>query len=278
MEEEKYQMKFQYYGDKAGSLVVYFHGTPGAITECSLFDDYGKQHKLNIICFERFAIDPAIRGRDYYQLISNAIRDKANGMQLDIIDFSIGCHVAIEVSNLLGKQVNNLHLVSAAAPLESGDYLADMAGGAVFKLAMHYPFIFRALSYWQSLLARISPKLLFAMLFASARSEDKKLSLRQDFKDYINPMLEKTYTCQLNGYLRDVSQYVNPWAESLTLCSANTHLWHGTDDNWSPLFMAEYLAANISNCSKVNTLDGASHYSCLFNSAEKICSQLAEQA
>ncbi|KGJ91737.1 alpha/beta fold hydrolase [Colwellia psychrerythraea] len=270
-------MKFQQYGDNSGSLVVYFHGTPGAITECSLFDDYAKQHKLNIICFDRFAIDSAIRGRDYYQAIANTIKDKAKDKQFDFIGFSIGCHVAIEVSNLLGEQIDNLHLVSAAAPLDSGDYLPDMAGGAVFKLAMNYPFIFRALSYWQSLLAQISPKLLFAMLFASARGEDKKLSQQQDFKDYINPVLASVYTCQLNGYLRDVSQYVSPWTESLKLCPAKTHLWHGSDDNWSPLPMAEYLAENISSCSKVNTLGGASHYSCLFNAAEKISTQLGNK-
>lgn len=271
-------MKFQQYGDKSGRLVVYFHGAPGAITESSLFNDYGKKNQLSIICFDRFAIDPAIRDKDYFQLIANAIRDKANNEQLEIIGFSIGCHVAIEVSILLGNQVNSLHLVSAAAPLESGDYLPDMAGSTVFKLAMHYPTIFWALSYWQSILARVSPKLLFSMLFSSARSEDKKLSLRQDFLEYICPVLAKTYTCHLKGYLRDVSQYVNPWAERLMLCSVNTHLWHGTDDNWSPLSMAEYLAENMSNCSKVNTLVGASHYSCLFSSVETISAQLANKA
>lgn len=268
-------MNFQQYGDKSGSLVVYFHGAPGAITECCLFEDYAKQHKLNVICFERFAIDPTIRRGDYYQLLATAVRDTADGEKIDFVGFSIGCHVAIEVSNLLGNQVNNLHLVSAAAPLESGHYLPEMAGGAVFKLAMNYPGIFRALSYWQSLLARVSPKILFAMLFSSARGEDKKLSQQQDFKDYINPMLATSYTYQLNGYLRDVSQYVNPWTESLKLCSPNTHLWHGTDDNWSPASMAEYLAAHITNSSKVNTVENASHYSCLFNAVDKICQQLA---
>ncbi len=271
-------MKSQQYGNKQGNLVVYFHGAPGSITECSLFDEYAKQHKLNIVCFDRFSIHSKVQDQAYYQLIATAIRDMANGQNLDIIGFSIGCHVALEVSNLLGAQVQNLHLVSAAAPLESGDYLQDMAGGAVFKLAMHYPHLFSALSYWQLLLAKISPKLLFTMLFSSAQAEDKLLSQRQDFKDYIMPVLTSTYSSKLKGYLRDVNHYVTPWQESLSICSTKTNLWHGSEDNWSPIAMAEYLANTLSCSKKVNIVEGASHYSCLFTVAEKICLQLGDNS
>jgi len=259
-------------------LVVYFHGTPGAITECALFDEHAKKHNLNIICFDRFSIAPEIHGRDYYQLIATIIKDTAKGKKLDIIGFSIGCHVAIEICNLLGEQVQNLHLVSAAAPLESGDYLQDMAGGAVFKLAMHYPHLFSALSYWQLLLAKISPKLLFTLLFSSAQAEDKLLSQRQGFKDYLMPVLTSTYSSKLKGYLRDVNHYVTPWKKSLSICSTKTNLWHGSEDNWSPIAMAEYLANTLSCSKKVNIVEGASHYSCLFTVAEKICLQLGDNS
>jgi len=269
-------MKFKQYGNKQGSLVVYFHGTPGAITECALFDEHAKKHNLNIICFDRFSIAPEIQGRDYYQLIATTIKDMSKGKKLNIIGFSIGCHVAIETSNLIGEQVENMHLVSAAAPLESGNYLPDMAGGAVFKLAMHYPRLFSALSYWQLLLTKVSPTLLFAMLFSSAQAQDKLLSQSQDFKDYLMPILTNTYSSKINGYLRDVSQYVNPWQDTLLTCSVNTHLWHGTEDNWSPIAMAEYLAKAIK--SNVNSVKGASHYSCLFTVAEKISIQLGKNS
>jgi len=269
-------MKFKEYGHEDGSLVIYFHGTPGAITECSLFEKHAKRHKLNIVCFDRFAIDAAIQGKAYYQELCTAIKDIAKGKSLAIIGFSIGCHVAIEVSNLLGAQVKALHLVSAAAPLESGDYLPEMAGGTVFKLAMNYPRLFCALSYWQLLLAKLSPKLLFSMLFSSAQAQDKLLSQQQDFKDYLIPILMSSYATHIHGYLRDVAHYVSPWQDALSTNTSNTYLWHGTEDNWSPIAMATYLASAMNSC--MNDIEGASHYSCLFNAAEKICLQLGESS
>jgi len=61
---------------------------------------------------------------------------------------------------------------SAAAPLESGDYLEAMAGKQVFKLAKAAPALFVLLSYWQGLLAWLAPNALFRLLFASAAGAD----------------------------------------------------------------------------------------------------------
>jgi pimeloyl-ACP methyl ester carboxylesterase len=267
-------VKFIEYGSKQERLVVYFHGAPGALEECSVFDEYANKHNLHIVCFDRFSIDSTINGREYYLFIANAIKDKASGEKLDIIGFSIGCHVAIETGILLGDQVKNLHLVSSAAPLESGRYLDEMAGAIVFKLAMKFPMAFRLLSYWQSLIFRVSPKLLYSMIFSSARGKDKALSESPEFTEYITPILANAYCSNINGYLRDVTQYVNPWVDTLSLCSIETHLWHGTEDNWSPASMATFLAEAISTCSGSTLVNGASHYSCLFESAPEICRQL----
>jgi hypothetical protein len=48
------------YGNKGGQLVVYFHGVPGAVEECAVFDSYVENHNLKIICFDRFAIDHSL--------------------------------------------------------------------------------------------------------------------------------------------------------------------------------------------------------------------------
>ena len=269
-----YILKFTEYGPSDGNLVIYFHGSPGSIEECSVFETHAEKNKLRIVCYDRFSIDASLKEKDYYQTIANAIKTEANGHTFDIIGFSIGCHVAIKISLLLGDQIKSMHLVSSAAPLESGNYLNDMAGGTVFKLAMNYPIIFSALSYWQSFLAKVSPKLIYSILFNSAKGKDSKLSKDSDFIEYIKPILTNAYALQLKGYLRDITQYIKPWQSDLALCSSRVYLWHGTDDNWSPMSMAELLEKELRNASPINEQEGASHYSCLFESAPLICSRL----
>lgn len=133
-------MEFVEYGEKEGQLVVYFHGVPGAIEECALFDSCAKDHNLRIISFDRFSIDNSLDRKSYYQAIADKIKLKAGIEPVDIIGFSIGAHVALEVGALLNDKVRHTHLISAAAPLNAGEFIGSMAGGAVFKLAMKSHF------------------------------------------------------------------------------------------------------------------------------------------
>lgn len=269
-------MTFAEYGDPSGQLVVYFHGAPGAVEECAVFDRSAKKVGLRFVCFERFSLDSNFSGEEYIQAIASSIREQAGEQRFAVVGFSIGCHVALQVSALLGEQVRSLHLVSAAGPLESGDYLNDMAGGVVFKLAKSSPLVFAALSLWQSLLCRVSPRLLYSMIFGSAKGQDKALSQDAEFQAFIYKILRRSYVEQLGGYKRDVMAYVKPWGGLLGACQGKAHLWHGTEDNWSPIAMSEHLAEALPQGGQLHRVDGASHYSCLKGSAVAICQSLRE--
>lgn len=271
------KLKFVEYGNPEGKMVVYFHGAPGSPDECSMFERYAKENGLNILCYDRFTTELSLQGKAYYQNLADIIKDKSNSDQVDIIGFSIGCHAALETSILLGDQVRNLHLISAAAPLDEGDFLDGMAGGMVFSLAMKYPAIFTLLSYWQTLLAKLAPKLLFKMLFASAAGKDKEVTQSREFEKYITAILKSCFNTSVKGYIREINQYVGPWNVCINKCKADTYIWHGASDNWSPVSMANYLSETIPGCKNIEIMKGLSHYSCLFESAPKICQQLAKE-
>lgn len=267
-------MKSVEYGNLDGNTVIYFHGAPGSPDEASVFDEHAKKHNLNIICYDRFSIDSSLQNKAYYKYLASIILDKANGEQVDIIGFSIGCHAAIETSLYLEGTVRELHLISAAAPLDAGDFLQGIAGKMVFSIAMKQPTIFALLSYWQKFLVKVAPNILLKMLFASAMGEDKSLSKTPDFKSYISPILIQCFNINVKGYIREIRQYVAPWKESVIKCRANTHIWHGTSDNWSPVSMAKCLKMNLHASSKLELMKGLSHYSCLYSAAPRICTQL----
>jgi len=131
--------------------------------------------------------------------------------------------------------------------------------------------LFKLLTYWQGLLARYFPSILFKMLFASSVAGDKILAANNDFKKFIIGLLKECFASKVSGYMRDVLSYVAPWQDTLRHVTVKTHLWHGEQDNWSPCAMSAYLKQQIPACSHIHLLMGLSHYSCLYAAAPKIC-------
>jgi pimeloyl-ACP methyl ester carboxylesterase len=271
-------LKYSKFGADSGRIVIYFHGAPGAPEECGFFDQLGKQNGLTIICFDRFAIDSSIKAEAYYKRLADEILKIAVAKQVDVIGFSMGAFVAIQTCRHMTDRVKTLHLVSAAAPLEAGEFIEAMAGKQVFKLAKSFPALFLLLSYWQGLLALLFPHALFRLLFASAAGDDKALVADREFQTGITKVLRKCFRGRVRGYARDIGAYVQPWKATLAAVSVNTFIWHGAEDSWSPILMADYLKSAISGCKSVTIYNGLSHYSCLYRAAPAICEQLGKEA
>ncbi|MGE8501742.1 MAG: alpha/beta fold hydrolase [Pseudomonas sp.] len=270
-------MEFIEYGNPAGKPVVYFHGVPGSPHESALFDAPAREHGLRILCFDRFAIAPSITGDDYFRHIAQSINETVHGAPIDVIGFSLGTHVALEVSALMQNQVRSLHLVSAVAPLDGGDFLDEMAGKAVFSMATRNPGLLQWLVKWQTLLAKLAPQILFRMLFASAQGQDRELVKSPEFKALICQVLQQCFAHGSPGYIRDIRQYLQPWSASVFTSEVNACLWHGIEDNWSPFGMSEHLAGHIPGNTRIERLEGLSHYSCLYAAAPMICVRVASE-
>ncbi len=267
-------LAYRQFGAEDGRIVVYFHGAPGAPTECALFDQLGKKHCLSFVCFDRFALDRSVTSEAYFRALADAISKKTAGEAVDLAGFSIGAFVALQVCRYLGTSVRRLHLISAAAPLDAGNFLGAMAGNKVFKLARDTPRLFAGLCRGQALLARSSPTALFSLLFASATGQDRVLTAERAFQTQMKEALRACFVKGESGYIRDIEAYVQPWSTLLSDVAMETHIWHGELDNWSPIAMAEYLGSAIPGCVQIEIMKGLSHYSCLHRSAERICLQL----
>ncbi len=266
-------MESSVYGNTYGQLVVYFHGAPGDINESSLFDEHAKKYNLKILCFNRFLVQSKEPHADYFHKLAEEIKSQADGKPVDIIGFSIGTYIALKVCELISDQIRNVHLISAVAPLGDGKLLDDMAGGLVFKLALKKPTVFSLLTKIQKCIALIMPNFLVRTLFASAAGKDKKLAEDTHFLSYITPIVRRCFLENTPGYIRDIALYVK-WSGEMYQDIGGVKLWHGTEDNWSPLAMSIYLKNKIVGA-ELNAMPGLSHYSCLIEAAPKICAELA---
>lgn len=183
----------------------------------------------------------------------------------------MGAFIALQTSRQLGNGVRSLHLVSAAAPLEAGDFLDAMAAKPIFRLANASPALFMLLSYWQGLLAWLAPNVLFHLFFSSATGEDKALAADISFRAAIIKIMKWCYLGRIPGYARDINDYLQPWKDTLAEVTVATHIWQGEVDNWTPKPMADYLHSAIPGSDSIKIYPDASHYSCLYRAAPEIC-------
>lgn len=225
---------------------------------------------IRLVGLDRAAVGAGLEGEAYFQALAREVERVASGGPVTLIGFSLGGFVALRTAGCMTAPPATIHLVSAAAPLESGAFLDAMAGKAVFRMAAAHPALFRHATRMQGWLAALAPVLLFRMLFATAAGADRDLAADPEFQKGLAPVLRRALGPEAAGYVRDVSAYVSPWAGRLDTIRVPIRIWHGAEDTWSPPAMAACLAKLIPGAADPEILAGLSHYSCLFSALPEI--------
>lgn len=186
-----------------------------------------------------------------------------------LIGFSAGAFAALQVALRLGAGVRQLHLISAAAPLQLGSFHADMAGGPLFRLAAERPRLFALLVRAERLLARHAPRFLLGRLMATARGGDAALARDPAFLAGMSAVLRAGLGRDASGFAAEVLAYVQDWRSDLPLVQAPVTIWQGDQDNWTPPAMGQALHEALPG-SELVMLAGCSHYSALRAALERI--------
>lgn len=265
-------------GASLGRPVFYCHGAPGAPEECRRWEADARQHGLCLKALDRFSADPRLKGDTYFRHLAEQVRATVGSQRVDLIGFSIGAFAALQLCRHLGPQVHRLHLVSAAAPLDSGNFLRQMSGRHVFRLAQSSSQdLLKTLTQAQALLARRAPGLLMRLLFANASPSDQALAADPAFRRWLLPLLNTCFQQRASGYHRELRAYAAPWSAGLPTLTVQTQLWHGDDDTWTPPGMADALRNILPSCNRIQRLPGRAHFGTLFEAMPRICHSLGAQ-
>ena len=240
---------------------VYFHGQPGSPDELTLVG--AARLPPALLAPDRAADRPDLPLEPYLDHLAAAVRARFPAGAIRLVGFSLGAFVALEVALRLADREVRLELVSPAAPLGLGDFLPDMAGGAVFGLAGRSPGLFGLLTGVQGGLARLAPGLLFGQIFAGAAGADADLARDPAFRATITRILRHTLAHGATGYRREVLGYVGWSPERLSGLRHPVTLWQGEADTWTPPAMARALARALPGAPTLRTFPGLSHYSTL---------------
>jgi pimeloyl-ACP methyl ester carboxylesterase len=239
--------------------LVYLHGFPGGPEELAAV---GCAHP-SIIAPNRQHDAPQLGFSGYCAHLTQAIAAQTGQSPVTLIGFSMGSRMALEIASRLGPHVESVVLVSSVAPLDTGDFLPLMAGRPIFRAAMASPLLFRALSRAQAAMAHFAPHRLFDQVFAKVAGADAALTREPVFVRTVQAMVASTLAAGASGYRREVMAFVAPWHDLLSRIAAPVTIWHGEADNWTPIGMADVLAARLPNIRAVHRLPGLSHYSTL---------------
>lgn len=262
-------------GAPTGTVLVVFHGVPGSPAELQWWDAAARRHGVQLWSLCRSDLPANVQGTAYFKALAAAL---PTSDPLHLAGFAIGGFVALRTAHMAqkaGRNIVSLHLLSTAAPLEAGDFLTQMAGQSVFRMAQNRPTLLQRVAVMQGWLARVWPAALSRLLFASAGSSDQILAAEPNFQKIVRMAFADSLNAGRVGYLRDLREYVQPWAKMVSDVQVPTWLWHGADDNWSPTGMANWLQATLPNCLGLDLAQGQSHYGCLLSRVEKVCALVA---
>lgn len=241
-------------------VTIYFHGVPGSPRELALF---GALAPPSWYAPDRSRLNADLDFGSHCEALADEVRVLTSAGPVRLAGFSLGSFIALEVAHRLPDLPLTIDLISAAAPLQTGNYLDRMAGKPVFATAARSAAMFGAMAAGQALAARLAPGRLAAALFASAQGEDRPLADDAAFRDTIAAILREGLGHGRAYYAREIGAYVRDWSAILPAIRHPVTLWHGAEDNWSPPAMAEALAQRLPNVTALHRLPGLSHYSTL---------------
>jgi len=234
-------------GLNAAAPLVYLHGLPGGPDELKLASETAE------------AFTPDLRDG----LVAEQIRAKFGDTPVILLGFSLGAFGAMRFAADQPTRVAHLHLIAPAAPLELGDFLKDMAGGPIFRMARDHPWLFLLVTRVQALVARIAPDFFARQVFALSQGKDAPLAADPGFRRHWSTIAQKCLSGGAAAYRAEITAYVAPWSDLLARISVPTTIWYGTADNWVPPAMAEALAQALPNVACVRQIMDGSHYSTL---------------
>jgi pimeloyl-ACP methyl ester carboxylesterase len=244
-------------GDATGSAVFLLHGTPGSRTGPKPRGSVLYRLGIQLICYDR----PGYGGseRDHKRTVASAAHDvQAIADTLGIGRFAVvgrsggGPH-ALACAACLPDRVRKTAVLVGVAPANAEDDDLDWYAGMTDANVSNYS---TADADWHKLVERIrlqadrvrrDPVSLVESL--QRQMTDPDLRVVDDIA--IQRLLAETYAEALRpgpfGWIDDVYALRSDWGFNVADIRQPVLLWHGADDNFSPVSHARWLAARIPN-------------------------------
>jgi pimeloyl-ACP methyl ester carboxylesterase len=241
------------FGDPAGPLVFYFHGTPGSRLEPGLIDAEARAAGLHIIAIDR----PGI-GRSTYQtgrricdwphdVVQLADALGYAGSAFGVIGFSGGAPYATACARLIPHRLTHVAVVSGHGPLGAPGVSAGSAD-KVIGLIMRRPRLSRmGLNFVSRRLDRQPDKVARRVMRSWAEVDRQLVLCNPHYYEFLIDNLDEAVRSGVDGLATDVRLLGGPW--DFDLCDiqgVRVSIWQGGCDTISPPSTGRYFHSHIA--------------------------------
>jgi pimeloyl-ACP methyl ester carboxylesterase len=253
--EDGRRVGFATFGDPEGAPVFYFHGLASSRLEGALAHAVGLQRNICLVALDRPGIglsDP--RPGHRISDIADDVIAVANELRLEqfsLISVSSGGPFALATAAKLPERVRAIALISSPAPYREPSSLVGMdirSRAFLVWLPRFAPWLIGPIWNRLAKLSDSDPVGLLRMIADTMPSSERRAISSPEVAEVFMDAAYEAFRTGTGGVVAEQRLLARDWGFALDAIKAPVWLWHGEDDETSPIGMAHWLAAALPKC------------------------------
>lgn len=249
-------------GDRSGTPILYMHGLPS----CRLsHPDEAVSRSLGarVITPDRPGFgrsDPRV-GRSLLDWADD-VAELADALSLDrfaVAGVSGGGPLALACARTLGDRVTAAAVLGGSGPTTAPGALEGMAfeRRAGYWLARNTPGLFRVVAAWRGD-PRRDPEAFYRIYTRHNPPSDQAILSRPEVKERYMASYAEATRQGLDAFVWEVQLVSRDWGFELSDVEVPVGIWHGAEDNSTPVGMARAMARDIPGA-ELRIVEGIGH-------------------
>jgi pimeloyl-ACP methyl ester carboxylesterase len=255
------------FGDPAGRPVFLLHGTPGSRIGPRPRSAILHRLGVRLICFDRPGYGGSDRqpGRRVCDAAADvsAIADDFGLERFAVVGRSGGGPHALACAALLAERVTKVAVLVGLAPREADglDWLDGMTESNVteYEAVSNGYAAIAAVTKATADAVRADPASLLAKLQPELPDPDLRVVTDPGIRSLLQAAYAEALRMSPHGWIDDALAFYAPWGFDPAAVTVPVLLWHGANDNLSPVSHAKWLAKRIPSAAVV-VQAGAAHF------------------
>ncbi len=250
------KLGYDEYGPPDGKPVFYFHGSPSARVEFTLFGDDALLQSLGV---RLIAVDRPGVGLSSFQphrrlldLPSDllALADHLNFQSFAILAYSLGGPYGLACAYAIPERLTKVGIVSGSALFTEPDLMQDINDGTrrYLNLPREKPLASRLFLGIMRTTVRFMPRMLVANATSLLPEPDRAVVADPEIQKRFIAMVREAFRQGTAGAFHESLLAVTDWAFRLQDIRMPVLIWHGDADRNVPVAMARFAAGAIPGC------------------------------
>jgi pimeloyl-ACP methyl ester carboxylesterase len=268
-------------GPDSGEVLVFLHGTPGAVTQMRGIQRAAHTRRLRLVTFSRpgYGSSSRLAGRRVADVVADvsALLDHVHAERCLVAGWSGGGPHALATGALLPDRVAGVLSIASVAPdgLADLDLTAGMGAENIeeFALAREGEDALRPMLEEAAVgLRQADATGLVGEMGTLLPDVDRAVLTDEVGEDMVAGFAEGLRT-GVDGWLDDDLAFTRPWGFELSQLSVPVFVWQGSDDLMVPFAHGQWLARNVPGATS-HLEQGQGHLSIGVGTIDRMLDQL----